>query len=304
MSSIPSAANATPTVQHDRASGRLRRWPDQLPAAGGRLATTPCGFTGRRRRSSTDRGHSPTSSRLTDRKDQKHATPSFLPSPSAHPHQPSPRRSRYKTSCAPRSDTMFRVTMQTNGTGVGQIAHERQVASADRPQPIIRANQDTLYSVAIIDLSAPVTVTLPEGDGRFQSVLVISQDHYNFAHAAPGSYRTDRGRGRDSLRDAPVPHLHRRGRSGRCRARPCHAGRHCHRRRRNRPLRGAGLGPGKPCRRAAGDQRPRRGRRLRCQHRLRSSRRGGSSGAPDRAGRLGGATGRDGRRLPRRRRHE
>jgi hypothetical protein len=86
------------------------------------------------------------------------------------------------------SDTMFRVTMQTNGTTVGEIAHERQVASADEPQPIIRANQDTLYSVAIIDLSEPVTVTLPEGDGRFQSVLVISQDHYNFAHAEPGSY--------------------------------------------------------------------------------------------------------------------
>lgn len=86
------------------------------------------------------------------------------------------------------SDTMFRMTMQTNGTGVGEIAHEREVASADGPQPIIRANQDTLYSAAIVDLSEPVTVTLPEGDGRFQSVLVISQDHYNFAYAAPGSY--------------------------------------------------------------------------------------------------------------------
>ena len=31
-------------------------------------------------------------------------------------------------------------------------------------------------------------MTLPEGDGRFQSVLVISQDHYNFAYASPGSY--------------------------------------------------------------------------------------------------------------------
>jgi hypothetical protein len=86
------------------------------------------------------------------------------------------------------SDTMFRLTMQTNGTTVGEIARERQVTSADAPQPIIRANQDTLYSVAIIDLSEPVTVTLPEGDGRFQSVLVISQDHHNFAYADPGSY--------------------------------------------------------------------------------------------------------------------
>ena len=86
------------------------------------------------------------------------------------------------------SDTMFRLTMQTNKTGVGEIAHERQVVSADAPQPIIRPNQDTLYSAAIIDLSEPVTVTLPEGDGRFQSVLIISQDHYNFAYAEPGAY--------------------------------------------------------------------------------------------------------------------
>ncbi|HBS49030.1 MAG TPA: hypothetical protein DEA05_02575 [Rhodobacteraceae bacterium] len=91
------------------------------------------------------------------------------------------------------SDTMFRVTMQTNGTGVGEIAHEREVAAAGKPQPIIRANQDTLYSVAIIDLSEPVTVTLPKGDGRFQSVLVISQDHYNFAYAKPGSYELTEG---------------------------------------------------------------------------------------------------------------
>ena len=86
------------------------------------------------------------------------------------------------------SDTMFRLTMQTSGMGIGEIAHERQVVSADGPQPIIRPNQDTLYSSAIIDLSEPVTVTLPEGDGRFQSVLVISQDHYNFAYAEPGAY--------------------------------------------------------------------------------------------------------------------
>ncbi|MEQ9694941.1 DUF1214 domain-containing protein [Shimia sp. SDUM112013] len=86
------------------------------------------------------------------------------------------------------SDTMFRMTMQTSGKGIGEIAHERQVVSADGPQPIIRPNQDTLYSSSIVDLSQPVKVTLPEGDGRFQSVLVISQDHYNFAYATPGAY--------------------------------------------------------------------------------------------------------------------
>ena len=87
------------------------------------------------------------------------------------------------------SDTMFRMGMKENNIGIGEIAHHREVASANAPQPIIRPNQDTLYSAAIIDLSKPVTVTLPEGDGRFQSALVISQDHYNFAYTKPGAYK-------------------------------------------------------------------------------------------------------------------
>ena len=87
------------------------------------------------------------------------------------------------------SDTMFRLTMKERNIGIGEIFHEREVTSADKPQTVIRANQDTLYSGLIIDLSTPVTVTLPEGDGRFQSVLVISQDHYNFAYARPGAYK-------------------------------------------------------------------------------------------------------------------
>ncbi len=87
------------------------------------------------------------------------------------------------------SDTMFRMGMKENNIGIGEIAHHREVVSAKAPQPIIRPNQDTLYSAAIVDLSEPVTVTLPEGDGRFQSVLVISQDHYNFAYAKPGAYK-------------------------------------------------------------------------------------------------------------------
>ncbi|MGD2127920.1 MAG: DUF1214 domain-containing protein [Lysobacterales bacterium] len=86
------------------------------------------------------------------------------------------------------SDTMFRMAMKEHGIGIGEVAHIRKVASANESQPVIRPNQDTLYSAAIVDLSKPVTVTLPEGDGRFQSVLVISQDHYNFAYASPGAY--------------------------------------------------------------------------------------------------------------------
>lgn len=86
------------------------------------------------------------------------------------------------------SDTMIRASLATNGAALGEIVHERAVVSADSPQPVIRANQDTLYSVVVLDLSAPAKITLPETDGRFQSMLVINQDHYSFVDATPGSY--------------------------------------------------------------------------------------------------------------------
>jgi hypothetical protein len=49
-------------------------------------------------------------------------------------------------------------------------------------------NRDTLYSAAAVDLSEPVTVTMPETGGRYQSLQVISQDHYTFAKTKPGRY--------------------------------------------------------------------------------------------------------------------
>lgn len=54
------------------------------------------------------------------------------------------------------SDTMIRANLAAYGVGVGEIVHERALVSADAPQPIIRANQDTLYSAVILDLSQPV----------------------------------------------------------------------------------------------------------------------------------------------------
>lgn len=86
------------------------------------------------------------------------------------------------------SDTMIRANLSRYDIEVGDIIHERSLVSASEPQPIIRANQDTLYSAVVLDLSEPAEITLPETDGRFQSMLVISQDHYNFVKAAPGSY--------------------------------------------------------------------------------------------------------------------
>ncbi len=45
-------------------------------------------------------------------------------------------------------------------------------------QDVIRMNRDTLYSGAVFDLTTPVTINMPENEGRFQSMLIINQDHY------------------------------------------------------------------------------------------------------------------------------
>jgi len=49
-------------------------------------------------------------------------------------------------------------------------------------------NRDTLYSSAVLDLSEPATVIMPETGGRYQSLHVISQDHYSFAKTRPGRF--------------------------------------------------------------------------------------------------------------------
>ena len=55
-------------------------------------------------------------------------------------------------------------------------------------------NRDTLYSSAVFDLDAgPVTITLPETNQRYMSMLVVNEDHYAQAfYYAPGTYTLDR----------------------------------------------------------------------------------------------------------------
>lgn len=85
------------------------------------------------------------------------------------------------------TDHMFRQNMEVYGFDFGEFLHLRQPVTPDA-QAVIRSNQDTLYSGLIVDLSSPVEITLPDIDGRYQSMLVISQDHYNFSETRPGTY--------------------------------------------------------------------------------------------------------------------
>lgn len=56
-------------------------------------------------------------------------------------------------------------------------AHVRAPTSVDR-QPVIRMNRDTLYSGALVNISAGAAVTLPEVGDRYMSVMVINEDNY------------------------------------------------------------------------------------------------------------------------------
>jgi len=86
------------------------------------------------------------------------------------------------------SDHMLHANLKTFGIGVGEIHHIRE-ATTPEVQPVIRMNQDTLYSGGILDLSEPVTVTLPELGGRYQSMHLVNQDHYMSFEAKPGTYK-------------------------------------------------------------------------------------------------------------------
>jgi hypothetical protein len=85
------------------------------------------------------------------------------------------------------SDHMLRTNLATFGIGVGEVVHIRE-ATTPEVQPVIRMNQDTLYSAVVLDLTKPVTVTLPELGGRYQSMHLVNQDHYMFFEAKPGTY--------------------------------------------------------------------------------------------------------------------
>jgi hypothetical protein len=74
------------------------------------------------------------------------------------------------------TDRMF-AALQAQAGGVNQLHHDREPTSIDK-QTVIRMNRDTLYSVAIVDISQGATLTIPDAGDRYVSVMVVNQDHY------------------------------------------------------------------------------------------------------------------------------
>lgn len=58
----------------------------------------------------------------------------------------------------------------------GKVLHLRGPVPIDK-QDVIRMNRDTIYSLGVFDLTESLTLVKPDAGGRFQSMLVISQDH-------------------------------------------------------------------------------------------------------------------------------
>ena len=67
---------------------------------------------------------------------------------------------------------------------LGKFHHNRQPYDVDN-QITIRGNRDTIYSFGVFDLRSPVTITLPETGGRYQSLMIVNQDHSIWSFYGP-----------------------------------------------------------------------------------------------------------------------
>lgn len=74
------------------------------------------------------------------------------------------------------SNRMFSALL-ADTRGVSRWWHSRVPTPLDH-QPVLRPNRDTLYSAAIVEISAGATLTIPESGDRHISLMPVNQDHY------------------------------------------------------------------------------------------------------------------------------
>ena len=80
-------------------------------------------------------------------------------------------------------------TYQKKAGGVNKVLNIREPAQIDA-QATIRLNRDTIYSFMVIDISKGATVTLPEADGRYMSMMIVNEHEYiNAVYIKPGEYK-------------------------------------------------------------------------------------------------------------------
>ena len=67
--------------------------------------------------------------------------------------------------------------LQRDAGGVNQFSHNREPAAIDK-QTVIRLNRDTLYSFAVVDISAGAVLAVPDAGERYLSVMIVNEHHY------------------------------------------------------------------------------------------------------------------------------
>ena len=80
------------------------------------------------------------------------------------------------------SDLQMKLWIETLDN-FGKFHHNREPYEEKRVT--VRGNQDTFYSFGTFDLTSPLTITLPDPKGRYQSLMTISQDHSIVAYYGP-----------------------------------------------------------------------------------------------------------------------
>jgi len=78
--------------------------------------------------------------------------------------------------------------LKPNGGVLNSWSHSRVPVPIDQ-QKVIRMNRDTLYSNALVDISAGAIVSLPQASGRYMSLAILNEDHHvNAVYHEPGTY--------------------------------------------------------------------------------------------------------------------
>ncbi|MGH6797363.1 MAG: DUF1214 domain-containing protein [Roseiarcus sp.] len=91
-----------------------------------------------------------------------------------------------------RAESDYFMRQRVDAGMFGHFKCVKQPGSAD-DQIVVRMNRDVLFCWAILDLTQPATVTLPDPGKRYMSMRVINEDHYiKLLTYKPGEYVIDR----------------------------------------------------------------------------------------------------------------
>ena len=81
-----------------------------------------------------------------------------------------------------------KIATATNTNGLGVFMHNKKGADP-KDRTVMRINLDTLYSLAILNLTEGATLIMHDINGRYQTAWIISEEHYNpFAFNSAGGY--------------------------------------------------------------------------------------------------------------------